>query len=474
MPSVLRTARCSWSSLSETAWKVGTVPLIRVSRIRYELPSQVIRPSASTPQTAPITLSRMVGLAVAAPPVAPLGEQRGPGASTHGAQSSREEEAARVVRGNAGLLQSVTIGGARPRPVRRGRGSAVSAPYAAAGPAVTRPRERLGRWADRMARDARTFVEGTHALTEQLRLMAVHAHPDDESSKGAATMAMYVDQGVDVLVATCTGGERGSVLNPKLQGKPEIEENIHEVRRKEMDEARAILGVKQAWLGFVDSGLPEGDPLPPLPEGCFGLQDVKEAAEPLVRLIREFKPQVITTYDENGGYPHPDHIMTHKITMVAFDAAGDPDAYPEAGEPWQPLKLYYNHGFPMGRIRALHKYLSENGHDSPYGEWIMRLGEERPHGARDHHPGPLRRLVRDPGPRADRARHPDRPGRPVVPRPAGGPARGVAHRGLRARPYPGRRGPAGGRPVRRSAYPQPDGRVGRHAGLKHPRRPGSP
>ncbi|MCD0485765.1 mycothiol conjugate amidase Mca [Streptacidiphilus sp. ASG 303] len=207
-------------------------------------------------------------------------------------------------------------------------------------------------------------------MTEQLRLMAVHAHPDDESSKGAASMAMYVARGVDVLVATCTGGERGSILNPKLQGDPWVEENIHEVRRKEMDAAREILGVKQAWLGFVDSGLPEGDPLPPLPDGCFGLQEVEKAAEPLVRLIREFRPHVITTYDENGGYPHPDHIMTHKITIAAFDAAGDPDAYPESGEPWQPLKLYYNHGFPMGRIRALHAYLTEHGLDSPYGEWI--------------------------------------------------------------------------------------------------------
>ncbi|SES14364.1 mycothiol S-conjugate amidase, partial [Streptomyces qinglanensis] len=156
-------------------------------------------------------------------------------------------------------------------------------------------------------------------MTEQLRLMAVHAHPDDESSKGAATMAKYVDEGVDVLVATCTGGERGSILNPKLQGDTYVEEHIHEVRRKEMDEAREILGVKQAWLGFVDSGLPEGDPLPPLPEGCFALQEVDEAAGALVRLIREFRPQVITTYDENGGYPHPDHIMTHKISMVAFE-----------------------------------------------------------------------------------------------------------------------------------------------------------
>ncbi len=209
-------------------------------------------------------------------------------------------------------------------------------------------------------------------LTEQLRLMAVHAHPDDESSKGAAAMARYVSEGVDVLVATCTGGERGSVLNPKLQGDPYIEEHIHEVRAKEMDEAREILGVQQSWLGYVDSGLPEGDPLPPLPEGCFALQDVDEAAGTLVKLIREFRPHVITTYDENGGYPHPDHIMTHKISMIAFDAAGDPERYPEAGEPWTPLKLYYNQGFNRQRTVALHEALLARGLESPYGEWLER------------------------------------------------------------------------------------------------------
>ncbi|MET9224114.1 mycothiol conjugate amidase Mca [Streptomyces sp. NPDC088197] len=216
-------------------------------------------------------------------------------------------------------------------------------------------------------------------MTEQLRLMAVHAHPDDESSKGAATMAKYVSEGVDVLVATCTGGERGSVLNPKLQGDPYIEENIHEVRAKEMDEARQILGVRQSWLGYVDSGLPEGDPLPPLPEGCFALQDVDVAAGTLVKLIREFRPHVITTYDENGGYPHPDHIMTHKISAVAFDAAGDPERYPEAGEPWTPLKLYYNQGFNKERTLALHEALLARGMESPYGEWLKRWEEfDRP------------------------------------------------------------------------------------------------
>jgi mycothiol S-conjugate amidase len=212
-------------------------------------------------------------------------------------------------------------------------------------------------------------------LAEQLRLMAVHAHPDDESSKGAATMARYVAEGVDVLVVTCTGGERGSVLNPRLQHDPNVQANLSEIRRREMATAREILGVGQAWLGFVDSGLPEGDPLPPLPEGCFAMQDVAEAAGPLVRLVREFRPQVMTTYDENGGYPHPDHIMCHKISMVAFDAAGDPERYPDAGPAWRPLKLYYNQTFSRARTQALHKGTLAAGLPSPYGEWLERWGE---------------------------------------------------------------------------------------------------
>jgi mycothiol S-conjugate amidase len=211
-------------------------------------------------------------------------------------------------------------------------------------------------------------------VTEQLRLMAVHAHPDDESSKGAATMAKYVAEGVSVLVATCTGGERGSVLNPKMD-RPEVLADIANIRRAEMTRAREILGVDQAWLGFVDSGLPEGDPLPPLPEGCFGLQDPEEAAKPLIKLIREFRPHVMTTYDENGGYPHPDHIMCHKISVVAFDAAGDPEKYPELGEPWQPLKLYYNSGWTRARMLALHEGMLAAGLESPYTEWLEKWSD---------------------------------------------------------------------------------------------------
>jgi mycothiol S-conjugate amidase len=216
-------------------------------------------------------------------------------------------------------------------------------------------------------------------VVEQLRLMAVHAHPDDESSKGAATMARYVAEGVDVLVATCTGGERGSVLNPKMD-RPEVLADITDIRRAEMDRAREILGVKQAWLGFVDSGLPEGDPLPPLPDGCFALMDPADAALPLIKLIREFRPHVVTTYDENGGYPHPDHIMCHKVSVAAFDAAGDPDRHPELGEPWQPLKLYYNSGWTRARMLALHEGMLAAGLESPYGEWLEKWSDREDRG----------------------------------------------------------------------------------------------
>jgi mycothiol S-conjugate amidase len=219
---------------------------------------------------------------------------------------------------------------------------------------------------------------------EPLRLMAVHAHPDDESSKGAATMAKYVSEGVEVLVVTCTGGERGDILNPALEHDPEVLRDMPEVRRREMAEAVAILGVQHEWLGFVDSGLPQGDPLPPLPEGCFALEPLNVAAAPLVQLVRRFRPHVMTTYDEDGGYPHPDHIMCHKVSVEAFEAAADPERYPGTGEPWQPLKLYYNAGFNRARMQALHEALLAAGRESPFVEWMERHPdrEERPVHAR--------------------------------------------------------------------------------------------
>jgi mycothiol S-conjugate amidase len=214
---------------------------------------------------------------------------------------------------------------------------------------------------------------------ERLRLMAVHAHPDDESSKGAATTAKYAAEGVDVLVVTCTGGERGDVLNPSYGEIPGGIEGMHALRLREMAAAAAALGVRHHWLGFVDSGLPEGDPLPPLPDGSFGLVPLEEASAPLVELVREFRPHVITTYDPNGGYPHPDHIMCHRVAVEAFEAAGDPERYVGRGEPWTPSKLYYNHGFSMVRLRAMHEALLAAGKESPFGEWIeSREARESP------------------------------------------------------------------------------------------------
>jgi len=206
---------------------------------------------------------------------------------------------------------------------------------------------------------------------DAMRLMCVHAHPDDESSKGAATMARYAREGVDVLVVTLTDGSRGSVLNPAMD-RPEVADNITAIRAAEMERAREVLGVRQVFLGFVDSGLPEGDPLPPLPEGCFALGDLEEQTRALVAHVRRERPHVMTTYDENGGYPHPDHIRCHEVSMAAFEAAGDPDRFPDAGEPWQPLKLYYNHTFHKGRLVALQTAMLERGLESPYGEWLEK------------------------------------------------------------------------------------------------------
>ncbi len=207
-------------------------------------------------------------------------------------------------------------------------------------------------------------------MSGDLRLMAVHAHPDDESSKGAAAMARYVKEGVDVLVVTCTGGERGDVLNPKMD-RPEVWRDLPAIRSREMAAAREILGVRQAWLGFVDSGyLKDYTPqrVSELPEDAFAREPLEVATAPLVRLIREFRPQVITTYDEEGGYPHADHIMCHKVSVAAFDAAGDPDRYQEFGEPWQPKKLYYNMGFNRQRMEAIHEAMLAAGMESPYAE----------------------------------------------------------------------------------------------------------
>ncbi|MDO5752792.1 mycothiol conjugate amidase Mca [Arthrobacter sp.] len=211
--------------------------------------------------------------------------------------------------------------------------------------------------------------------TEPLRLLAVHAHPDDEASKGAAMMASYVASGAEVMVVTCTGGERGDIQNPGLVGDAHSARDMAGARRLEMARAAKILGIRHQWLGFTDSGLPEGSPLPELPVNCFALTPLETAAAPLVRLVRRFRPHVIVAYDENGGYPHPDHIMAHKIAVEAFNAAGNPDLYPGTGPAWEPLKLYYDLAFNPHRFRALHYALEEAGLASPYAQRLAAWQE---------------------------------------------------------------------------------------------------
>ncbi|ACY20909.1 mycothiol conjugate amidase Mca [Gordonia bronchialis DSM 43247] len=208
------------------------------------------------------------------------------------------------------------------------------------------------------------------------RLMAVHAHPDDESSKGAATSARYAAEGNEVLIVTLTGGERGDILNPAMD-RPGIKERMPEVRREEMAKAAAALGVQQTWLGFVDSGLPEGDPLPPLPEGSFATIPLEVATEALVKVVREFRPHVMITYDERGGYPHPDHIRCHEVSVAAYEQSGDPEAFPDAGEPWTVSKLYYTHGFIRDRMVLFSDEFARHGQESPFTEWLSKWDPSR-------------------------------------------------------------------------------------------------
>ncbi len=217
--------------------------------------------------------------------------------------------------------------------------------------------------------------EQVAGVVTELRLMAVHAHPDDESSKGAATLARYVDEGHRVLVVTLTGGERGDILNPSMD-LSDVDGRIAALRRGEMASAAEILGVEHHWLGFVDSGLPEGDPPPPLPDGCFALVPIEEPVGRLVEVIREFRPHVMTTYDENGGYPHPDHIRCHQVSVAAYEAAGDHRLYPQAGQPWSVSKLYYNHGFLRHRMQLLQEEFAKNGQEGPFARWLEHWDPE--------------------------------------------------------------------------------------------------
>lgn len=184
-----------------------------------------------------------------------------------------------------------------------------------------------------------------------LRLIAVHAHPDDESSKGAATYAHYLDQGAEVMIVSCTGGERGDVLNELVARDPKSHRDLAGLRLQEMERARDIIGFSHRWLGYQDSGLPpQGDPVP---EGSFADIPAAVSAEALVRIVREFRPHVMITYNEQGGYPHPDHIRCHEISQIAWELSGDAESYPEAGAPWAIKKMYFESIFNPERMKEV-------------------------------------------------------------------------------------------------------------------------
>jgi len=213
--------------------------------------------------------------------------------------------------------------------------------------------------------------------TPRLCVLSVHAHPDDEASKGAATMARYVAEGVHTVLVTCTGGEAGDILNEEADS-PETRADLPAVRMRELEDSVRIIGYHELYLlGYRDSGMPDTEHNAH-PDN-FANADLDEAVGRLVRIMRLERPQVVISYPDarEGGYQHPDHIRVHDISVLAFDRAGDPDWYPDADEPWQPLKLYFSGGFSRERVVKMHEYFTSRGEESPFAEWVQRMPADR-------------------------------------------------------------------------------------------------
>ena len=209
-------------------------------------------------------------------------------------------------------------------------------------------------------------------MSDRLCLLCVHAHPDDEASKGAPTVSRYHGEGVHTVLVCCTGGEEGDILNPAMD-TPEVRADIGAIRMAELKASTEIIGYDDTvLLGYRDSGMPDSEAN--ANPASFGQAPLDEAVGRLVAAIRRERPQVIITYGEDhSGYPHPDHIRVHEISLLAFDSAGDPDRYTEAGTPFAPSKLYYS-VWPAARFRQIHAKFQELGLESPFDEkWLARL-----------------------------------------------------------------------------------------------------
>lgn len=203
-------------------------------------------------------------------------------------------------------------------------------------------------------------------------ILALHAHPDDESSKGAGTVAKYVAQGDRAVLVTATGGEAGDILNPEMD-RPGIAENLAEVRAAELAEAARIIGFEDVvMLGYRDSGMPESPHNGHADAFCG--QPFDEVLGRIVRVIRRERPHVVLGYDAHEFYPHPDHLRVHELSMALVDAAADEDRFPDAGEPWQIQKLYAP-VFTIERITTLHQAMLETTGESPFEYWLERLDD---------------------------------------------------------------------------------------------------
>ncbi len=281
----------------------------------------------------------------------------------------------------------------------------------------TSPEEAVLQEAESVLAEADPAAESSmDVLDSARRMLLVHAHPDDETIGNGVTMAKYAAEGAHVTLVTCTLGEEGEVLVPELEHlAADQDDQLGRHRIGELATAMEALGVRDhRFLGgpgrFRDSGM-MGLPTNDRPD-TFWQADLDEAAGLLVEVIREIRPQVVVTYDENGGYGHPDHIQAHRVAMRGVELAADPAHGP--GAPWQVSKVYWN-AMPDSLMRdGIRRLQGGRRHV------VRRLGRRRRdaelRGARRaHHHG-----RRGDGPRRGqaggdaRARHPDHGGRAVL------------------------------------------------------------
>src|SRR3979490_2183195 len=218
-------------------------------------------------------------------------------------------------------------------------------------------------------------------MPTQRTLVAVHAHPDDECLGTGGILSRYAAEGVRTVLVTCTDGAVGEISDPALA----TPENLVEVRARELDAAVQLLGISRlVKLGYRDSGMAgTADNDNP---ASFHQAPLDGAVEGVVQVIRAERPEVIVTYDERGGYGHPDHIRAHQVAVAAFEAAGDDSRFPAAGPAWAPTRLYYS-VVPRSAMLRFMERLREAGIEMPFSrpdsDTAPEAPEEMPFGVDD-------------------------------------------------------------------------------------------